>query len=74
VVKAAVAWVAAVLFTDSALHSDGHGTSAVLTHWMAAVLWLLLAAAFTWRAFRPVQAVCGRGQKPEDAGRPTAQS
>ncbi|MDR3792466.1 MAG: hypothetical protein P4L03_03705 [Terracidiphilus sp.] len=48
----------AVLFTDSALHYPGHATSAVLTRWMAAVIWWLIAVFWIWRLFRPARPSC----------------
>jgi hypothetical protein len=56
---AALAWLPAIVFTDSALHYEGHGTGAVLTRWMAAGVWLLLAVVFTWRVFRPTRGQAG---------------
>jgi|GEM_PF-2073981 len=72
ILKAVCAWLAALLFTDSAFHYEGHAASATLTRWMVSILWLLLALVFTWRVFRPAPGACvpvsGSRTNPADKG------
>jgi len=64
IVIAVVSLLAAILYTDQALHYEGRGTAAALTRWMAAAVWSLLACMYLWRVFRSAKSVCG---KPDPA-------
>ena len=69
--QAVLAWIPAMVFGDSALHYNGHGTSATLTRWIAAGVWLLIGCVYTWRAVRPPAPVCtpASGHPPGQDGK-----
>ncbi|WP_420237274.1 hypothetical protein ACOBR2_16895 [Telmatobacter bradus] len=56
IARALLALLAAILFTDSAMHSAGKNGEVSLLRWFLAGIWWLVVLLWAWR-------VCRRGRK-----------
>jgi hypothetical protein len=73
VLTAALWWLIAIVWTDSALgsmHKPFYSSESLITHWLAAVMNWLVAAIWTVQVFRPTKTQCAPGVESEGTQKP----